>query len=184
MGRERHGTSGLTWECWEHCGTPGLLAVALSPLLGKLGGDPKPFHQTLKLEAAKAPVAGEADSLAEAAVLMEQAGCGFSQCPGHGSGRKVPILHSGSSGGHLSPAFVPLSLHHPQPCCSQGCSGAAPWEAPKRDLLFWPLLSPEVTPSPFRAGWLIPRGSACWELGELRIWTGKVLAFNSLSGLF
>lgn len=28
--------------------------------------------------------------MAEAAVLMEEAGCGFSQCPGHGRGRENP----------------------------------------------------------------------------------------------
>lgn len=111
-------------------------------------------------------------------MLMEEAGCGFSLGMAAGEGPNSPFwwLWGDISHQPLSlSAFITLS------CCSQGCFGAVP---SKRNLLFWLLLSPEVTLSPFCAGCLIPPGSACWELGELRIWTGKVLAFNPLSGLF
>lgn len=84
-----------------------------APLLEKLGGDPKPFHQTLKLEATQGPSPGrEADSLAGGCCADGRGRMWL--FPGHGSRGRSQFSVLVALGGHLSPAFVPLSLHHPQ----------------------------------------------------------------------
>lgn len=181
---------GKARDIWAHVGVlgalrdPGALGCGTQPFVRKAWRRPQAFSSDPKIRGSQGPSRGRGGFLGRGCCADGRGRMWLFPVPWAREWKEGPNSPFWSSGGHLSPAFVPLSLHHPQPCCSQGRSGAAPWEAPKRDLLFWPLLSPEVTPSPFRAGWLIPRGSACWELGELRIWTGKVLAFNPLSGLF
>lgn len=67
-----------------------LLAVALSPSLGKLGEDPRAFHQPLKEAEAKAAVTGEARSLAEAALRDRRGRMWLPSTPGHGTAPLLP----------------------------------------------------------------------------------------------
>lgn len=196
VGRERHRTGKemeqgkaqsrerKAQDIWAHVGVPGALwdpggfwLVALSPLLGKLGGDPKPFHQTLKLEASQGPSPGRGGFLGRGCSADGRGRMWLFPWAWEREGRSqfsILVALGGISHQLLSfSAFITLNFAVPRVVL-----GRFHGRLPKRTFscgLCCHLRSPCS---------LIPHGSTCWELGELRIWAGKVLAFNPFSGLF
>lgn len=90
--------------------------------------------------------------MAEAAVLMEEAGCGFSQCPGHGSRGKNPNSPFCWLWGASLSSLCPSQPSSPSALLFPGLFWGSSMGGSQKEPSLLALLSPEVTPALFRAG--------------------------------